>query len=63
LFMFMGGLGRERTFIVVPKNIPQKIPTDLLGLTPVRYKSNGRKKDLDPACAQIRGVIQKLGCR
>ncbi len=38
LGLFMGGLARDRAFIVKDQNVDVKIPTDLLGLTPITYK-------------------------
>lgn len=60
-----GALGRERTFILVPKGNPPTLPTDLAGLTTVSYKdteSTG-KPNLRPACHQILEVIKALGVR
>ena len=37
LGLFMGALSRHRTFLVVPQDLDLKIPSDLLGLTLVRY--------------------------
>jgi CRP/FNR family transcriptional regulator, cyclic AMP receptor protein len=37
LGLFMGALSRSRTFLLVPKNIKVKIPTDLLGLTCIQF--------------------------
>lgn len=38
LGLFMGALSRDRTFVVVPHGVDLKIPTDLLGMTTLRYK-------------------------
>jgi predicted nucleotide-binding protein len=66
IMLFMGVLGRERTLMVVPRGQTLKMPTDLLGLTPITYQP-GLLQDLPallgPVCAEIRGVIQRLGCR
>lgn len=37
LGLFMGALSRRRTFLVVPNGMGVKIPTDLLGMTTLRY--------------------------
>lgn len=37
LGLFTGALGRERTLLVVPNSVDIKIPTDLLGVTTIRY--------------------------
>ena len=38
---FTGGLGRERVFIIKPRGADLKLPSDLLGVTPLEYDSNG----------------------
>jgi predicted nucleotide-binding protein len=40
LGLFMGALSRSRTFMLVPKGSTVKIPTDLLGLTCLRFDSH-----------------------
>jgi CRP/FNR family cyclic AMP-dependent transcriptional regulator len=37
LGLFMGALGRERAFIVKPRGMDLKIPSDLLGMNPIDY--------------------------
>ena len=57
LGLFMGALSHERTFMIVPREYDIKIPTDLLGLTPMDYKSgnpNDLASSLGPACEQLR---------
>jgi CRP/FNR family cyclic AMP-dependent transcriptional regulator len=39
LGLFMGALGRERTFIVKPRGVEIRVPSDLLGVTPIEYAS------------------------
>jgi tetratricopeptide (TPR) repeat protein len=65
LGLFIGKLGRNRSFIVSPSNIAFHIPTDLLGITPGKYNSNrgdeNFKAATGPVCNQIRTAINKLG--
>ena len=66
LGLAMGALGRERAFIVKEQGIDIKIPSDLLGLTPIQYKLNGPVRltaDLAPVCLAISKQIGLLGVR
>ena len=62
LGMFMGGLGRDRTMIIVP-SVERKIhlPTDLSGLTIAEYdpvrQDNSFIAALAPACNKIRRLV------
>lgn len=63
LGLFMGVLGRKRVFIVKPRGLALKVPSDLLGLIPLDYDpakavANARAA-LGPACDQIRQVVVK----
>jgi CRP/FNR family cyclic AMP-dependent transcriptional regulator len=64
LGLFMGRLGRLRSWIVKPRGIDLKIPSDLLGITPLEF---GLAPGDDPAvalagpCAVIRQLVQKYG--
>ena len=64
LGLFMGALGRERSFIVRPRGEDMKLPSDLLGLMPLEYAS-GAKETLTPRiaplCNEIRKVVQAIG--
>lgn len=35
--MAIGCLGRRRTFLIKPKSVKIKLPTDILGITPLEY--------------------------
>lgn len=63
--MSAGALGRERTFILVPQGHPPTLPTDLSGLTTLRYREtdSSGKPNLRPVCHQILEVIKALGVR
>jgi CRP/FNR family transcriptional regulator, cyclic AMP receptor protein len=66
LGMFIGKLGRHRTFLVHPRQPDLTLPTDLNGLTPVAFDL-GKKDDLPsllgPACHEIRKRIEALGVK
>lgn len=70
LGLFMGQIGRERTFMVVPRGIELKMPSDILGLTPLSFvpptdptNASLWSAALGPICTQIKTVINKLGPR
>ena len=64
LGLFLGTLGRERTIVVNKRREDIKIPTDLLGLTPLEY-ADGSPSDLDarmaPVSNQLRSIVRQLG--
>jgi hypothetical protein len=66
LGLFMGRLGRDRTYFVCDKNQELKIPTDLLGVSPVSYQ-RGEGQDLGEAlataCSSIVKRMRELGVR
>lgn len=64
LGLFMGKLGRERTFMLMAQNSDLKIPSDLLGVTPVTYIDDSKKplsERLAPACNELRKYFEGLG--
>jgi CRP/FNR family transcriptional regulator, cyclic AMP receptor protein len=64
LGLFMGAIGRERTYILSPSGIDIKIPTDLVGVTRLVYQNKGRislPKKLRTVKNHIRTLINKLG--
>ena len=66
LGLFMGALSHERTFMIIPRGCYIKIPTDLLGLTPLNYKSgdfNDLPALLGPVCHKLRNIINKIGVK
>lgn len=66
LGMCIGRLGGERAFFVRPRTRDLKIPTDLLGITPIDY-AEGEPKTLaarmGAACTQIRNAVRDQGVR
>ena len=65
LGLFIGGLGRERTFMLYCTDGNVKIPSDLAGITFATFAmpdDPGRLiASLGLACVRIRNVIRKLG--
>jgi tetratricopeptide (TPR) repeat protein len=64
LGLFIGKVGRKRTFILIPEKAKLHIPSDLLGITPGRFKAD-RQDNLEaatgPFCNQVRQQIKKVG--
>jgi tetratricopeptide (TPR) repeat protein len=65
LGMFIGKLGRHRSFIIMPDKPAFHIPTDLLGVTAGKYDTSrtdgSYQAATGPVCHQIRTQIRKLG--
>jgi hypothetical protein len=65
LGLFMGHLGRLRTFIVHQSKSTLKLPTDLSGMTTATYtwprEDKNHKAAVGAACDNIREVIRDLG--
>ena len=64
LGLFMGLLGKERAFIVKPRGANIKMPSDLLGFTPLEYAEgapNTLTSRIAPVCNDIRKTVQSLG--
>lgn len=66
LGLFMGALGRKKTFLIIPADSKLKIPSDLYGLTCATYRSNEVSDNLSDnisclqqACLEIEHAIQK----
>lgn len=63
LGLFIGALGKNRTFIACPAGEPLELPTNLAGTTTAKYVSreNGNiQAALGLACTQIKTEIRKL---
>ena len=65
LGLFMGRLGRSRTFIVCSNSDNFKIPSDLAGFTILRFNANRSDGNLlaalGPACFFIRQALRDVG--
>jgi len=66
LGLFGGAIGRERSFFAVEKGADVKVPSDLAGITSLRFSraaEEGGAPDVEEACSQIDERIQALGPR
>ncbi len=65
LGLFMGALSRERVFIVKPRGVNLKMPSDLVGITAIEYDADGDPATLAsrlvPVCTAIRDEVLRLG--
>lgn len=67
LGLFMGQLGRRRSYLVHPRTLELRIPTDLLGVTPLTYAAFADPSELAariaPVCNEIRTQVQIMKAR
>ena len=64
LCLFMGRLGRERTFAVYNRDEPIKLPSDLAGVTLAtypKYSGNNLAAQVSSACTPVLSAIETLG--
>ncbi|MGH8628530.1 MAG: TIR domain-containing protein, partial [Gammaproteobacteria bacterium] len=66
LGLFAGRLGRNRTFVITPRGVPElHLPTDLLGLTAGDYDPDRVDKNLTAAmgavCNKTRRLVSERG--
>lgn len=67
LGLFVGKLGKERAFIVMPRSCEDNLalPTDLIGITPALFdqdrQDGNMKAALGPASSKINKAIKKQG--
>lgn len=65
LGLFMGRLGRSRTFVLRPAGNALRLPSDLAGLTAAVYdwprSDDNHRAAVGPACDSVRDMIRSLG--
>lgn len=64
LGLFIGRLGRKRSFLLEPRGDEVKLPSDLTGITTIPYRAAAGKEigpALGPACNKMREIINDLG--
>ena len=64
LGLFMGAIGRQRTYIVTEHGADLRFPSDLDGLTQIRYRTRtdgNMRAMVNPAVIQIKESIRELG--
>lgn len=66
LGLFIGAIGVKRCFIVKPRGVELKLPSDLLGLTLADYDSQRSDHNDDaalvPACYKMETAMKQQGC-
>jgi predicted nucleotide-binding protein len=60
LGFFMGRLGRSRAILMEPRGERLKLPSDLAGITTIRYKVEPAVS-MGPASNELREHIMRLG--
>lgn len=67
LGMFIGRLGRDRTFMLSPEGSTIRLPSDLIGITTAPYDADRFHREpraaVGPACTQIRQLIRSIQLR
>jgi len=66
LGLFLGAIGRKRTFIVYDRTANLKLPSDLAGVTPAtyqRHRTDNLQAALGACCTKIKNAIEGLGVR
>ena len=66
LGLFIGSLGRDRTFMLYDRTSPPVLPTDFAGIiaaTFAPHASGNLEAALGAPCAKIRAVVEKLSIR
>jgi len=66
LGMFMGVLGRDRTFIIRDQDNDIKVPSDITGMTPLTYKvhdSTQLASAVGDVCTELKTTILRIGVK
>lgn len=65
LGLFMGAIERARTLFIIPRDEDVKIPTDILGLNPLRFvsRTGALVDNVAPVCSDITALIHRMGPR
>lgn len=64
LGLFVGRLGRGRSFLVEPRGEEVRLPSDLKGITTIGYSTRSQQalaSRLGPACNQMRDIFNEMG--
>lgn len=59
LGLFMGAINRDRALMVIPKRAKLKLPSDLDGITSIRYSPD----NIETVAQQLRDIFGRLGTR
>jgi hypothetical protein len=63
--LFVGAIGKSRSFVLKPRDVEMHLPTDLLGVTPADFDTNRSDGDLvsatNRACSLIKSEVARLG--
>ena len=65
LGLFMGAIEHARTLLIIPSDTEVKIPTDILGLNPLKFvsRTGSLADNVAPVCSDIEALIQRMGPR
>ncbi|MGH3934432.1 MAG: TIR domain-containing protein [Pseudonocardiaceae bacterium] len=66
LGLFIGSLGRDRTFMIYDRTDPPALPSDLAGITAATFAPHATRNlvaALGAPCAKIQSGIERLGVR
>ncbi|QVL42622.1 MAG: nucleotide-binding protein [Alcanivorax sp.] len=63
--LFVGAIGKSRSFVLKPRDVDMHLPTDLLGVMPADFDANRSDGDLvsatNRACSLIKSEVERLG--